>query len=498
MPRYIKIILYFFIILFVVLSFSIFYLSQIGLETKKFNILISEQVKKYNEDLNLEIEKVKIYITLDDLTNPKLKISTKEPTLILDNNKIGLKSISGKIDILSYFKDDFVIEEFEVLTKKNKIKDLITFASLENPSLIIYNVFIKEGYANINASLKFDENGKIANYSFNGQIKNAKLKYNEKHYFEKINFKFNYEKKDILIKNASFIYKKIKLISDEILVSDGSKGKKIVNGDIGTEINKINLKLFKDFYENQFNFINDQEITFKIENKFSFVLEKDKIKDLKYSSKIDLNNLIINPEINTLKNYFNNYNNLILLKDNIITLIYENGNLSIDGKANYSFNKSIDKIEYKINKKKDNYDFFTIINFDNNPIEIKSLNYFKKKNKKSNLKLKGSYNKNNLKFNDIIFSEGKNSFKIENLNLNKNFKILSFNKISINYLNNNNKKNELFIKKKLNYYNINGSSFDLNKIIFDILISDSEKSFLDYFNLKSLSELPVYEDTETL
>ena len=352
MPRYIKILLYFFIILFVVLSFSIFYLSQIGLETKKFNILISEQVKKYNEDLNLEIEKVKIYITLDDLTNPKLKISTKEPTLILDNNKIGLKSISGKIDILSYFKDDFVIEEFEVLTKKNKIKDLIAIASLENPSLIIYNVFIKEGYANINASLKFDDNGKIANYSLNGQIKNAKLKYNEKHYFEKINFKFNYEKKDILVKNASFIYKKIKLISDEILVSDGSKGKKIVNGNIGTETNKINLKLFKDFYKNEFNFINDQEIIFKIENKFSFVLEKEKIKDLKYSSKIDLNNLIINPEINTLNKYFNNYNNSILLKDNLITLIYENGNLSIDGKAKYSFNKSIDKIEYKINKKK--------------------------------------------------------------------------------------------------------------------------------------------------
>ena len=98
---------------------------------------------------------------------------------------------------------------------------------------------------------------------------------------------------------------------------------------------------------------------------------------------------------------------------------------------------------------------------------------------------------NNLKFNDIIFSEGKNSFKIENLNLNKNFKILSFNKISINYLNNNNKKNELFIKKKLNYYNINGSSFDLNKIIYDILISDSEKSFLDYFNLKKDTRLSI-------
>ena len=114
MNKFIKFLSYSIVILFLICFLLLIFLSQVGLETKRFNPLIIKQVKKYNEDLNLEIQKVKIYITVDDLTNPKLKISTKEPKLILDNNKIGLKSISGKIDILSYFKDDFVIEEFEV------------------------------------------------------------------------------------------------------------------------------------------------------------------------------------------------------------------------------------------------------------------------------------------------------------------------------------------------------------------------------------------------
>ena len=138
MLRFIKFFIYSILILFVICAFLAIFLSKVGLETKRFNHLIIEQVKKYNEDLNLDIKKVKIYLSIGNLTNPKLKISTKEPTLILDKNKIKLKSIDTRIDILSYFKDNFIIGEFEIWTKDNKIKDLISIAALEKPALITY------------------------------------------------------------------------------------------------------------------------------------------------------------------------------------------------------------------------------------------------------------------------------------------------------------------------------------------------------------------------
>ena len=256
MPRFIKFFIYSILILFVIWAFLAIFLSKVGLETKRFNPLIIEQVKKYNEDLNLDIEKVKIYLSIGNLTNPKLIISTKDPTLVLDKNKIELKTIDTRIDILSYFKDNFVIEEFEILTKDNKIKDLISIAALEKPSLIIYNLFIKGGYASINGSLKFDENGKISDYKFDGQIKDTKLKYDEKYSFGNINFNFIHQKDEISIKNANFSYKKIKLLSDKIIIATGSDGKKKITGDIGTEKNIINLKLFKDIFENDLQFIN--------------------------------------------------------------------------------------------------------------------------------------------------------------------------------------------------------------------------------------------------
>ncbi len=492
MLKFIKIISYSFLTLFFICIFLIIFLSKIGLETKRFNPLITEQIKKYNEDLNLDIKKVKIYISVGDFINPKIRIGTKDPTLILGSNKIELKSIDAKIDILSYFKDNFVIEEFEILTKDNKIKDLITIAAIKQPSLIIYNIFIKGGFANIYGSLKFDENGKISNYKFEGQIKDAKIKYDEKYSFENINFNFTQQKDKISIKNANFSYNKIKLLSNEIIISAGSDDKKKINGDIGTQKNTINSKLFKDIFENDLEFINDQEITFKAKNKFSFILEKGKIKELKYLLKTNLDRISLNKKIDFLKNYFSNYNNSILLKNNSITLKYENKVLNIEGESEFSFDTLYDKIEYKITKKKDNFNFLTLINIDKNSLKIKPAQYSKEKNIESNLKLKGSYNKNNVKFNEITYKENQNLFEVSDLVLNNNFKILDLNQAMVHYLNDNKKINELDIRRNSTNYILNGKSFDSYKLINEILFSDNEKSFLDNFNFNKERHLNIF------
>ncbi len=81
MVRFIKFFIYSILILFVILVFLAIFLSKIGLETKRFNPLIIEQVKKYNENLNLDINKVKIYISIDSLTNTnQIDESTNQST----------------------------------------------------------------------------------------------------------------------------------------------------------------------------------------------------------------------------------------------------------------------------------------------------------------------------------------------------------------------------------------------------------------------------------
>ena len=493
MAKVIKILFYTFATIFLIWALLAIFLSQVGLETKRFNPLIIEQVKKYNEDLNIDIKKVKIYLNISKLTNPKIKVRSKDPTLILGNNKIELESIKTEIDILSYFKNNFIIDKFIIVTKENKINDLISIASLEKPSLIIYNIFIKEGYASAYGSISFDTKGNIIDYAFNGKIKDTKIKYNEKYSFKNINFEFSYNKKRTKITKANFNFKKIKFFSDEIYISLlAPDGTILVKGDIRTERNSINSNILTSLFENNFNFIKDQEITFETKNNFSFVIQKQKIRELKYKSQIDLENISLNPKNNLIQNYFDNYQNSILLKNNSVILKYENKNLNIKGKTDYSFDTSFDKIEYEINKKKNSYDFLASINFDNNPIKIKAINYSKEKNKKSNLELNGSYNKLQYKFNEIIYNEGKNFFKAKDLILDQYLKILDINKVSIDYLNDNDKQNKINIEKDLTHYNVTGKSFDSYKLINDILLSDSEKNFLDNFDLKEQTQFMIF------
>ena len=302
MAKFIKFFTYSFVIFFVVWAFLAFVLTQFGLETKRFNPLIVEQVKKYNEDLNLEIKKVKVYLSIGNLTNPKLRISTKDIALTLDNNKMALKSVDAKIDILSYFKDKFVIEELEFKTKDNKIKNLISFAALKKPSLIIYNIFIKKGYANAHIFLKFNKKGKVTNYKLTGEVKNAELKYDKKYYFKDINFDFTNNREGTSINNAKLDFKKIKFLSNEIIIQNLKE--KMITGDIRNEKTKINLNDFKSLFKNDLNYIKNQEITFEAKNEFSFILQKGKIKKLKYLSQIDLDNVSLNLEKNLLKKLF--------------------------------------------------------------------------------------------------------------------------------------------------------------------------------------------------
>ena len=52
------------------------------------------------------------------------------------------------------------------------------------------------------------------------------------------------------------------------------------------------------------NFIKSQEITFETKNKFSFKIQKEKIRELAYTSQIDLETISLSPEDSLLKNYF--------------------------------------------------------------------------------------------------------------------------------------------------------------------------------------------------
>ena len=150
------------------------YFSYFGFTTSKFNSVIKDKIKKQNSDLDIDLKKVKLHL---DLKNIAIKIKTKNPKIIIKNSeKIELKEISSNILLSSYFQNKFAIKNLLIESKKNEVKNYINFYKNINNSLelILINHLIKQGKAQINIELNFDDSGKIKNdYKLSGKVLNA-------------------------------------------------------------------------------------------------------------------------------------------------------------------------------------------------------------------------------------------------------------------------------------------------------------------------------------
>ena len=88
-------------ILLLVFGFII-YLSTIGIKTDAFNHQISKEIKKINNQLELDLNKINIIL---DPFNFKLVLKTIGANLKNKNEIIKLESIRSNIDIKTFFND---------------------------------------------------------------------------------------------------------------------------------------------------------------------------------------------------------------------------------------------------------------------------------------------------------------------------------------------------------------------------------------------------------
>ena len=97
------------ILIFVLIFFLLFigYFTYFGFTTSKFNTIIKNQVKKQNNELDINLKKVKLHL---DLKNFSIKIKTANPQIIINNSEnIDLVEISSSISIHSYFQNKFAM-----------------------------------------------------------------------------------------------------------------------------------------------------------------------------------------------------------------------------------------------------------------------------------------------------------------------------------------------------------------------------------------------------
>ncbi len=414
------------IILFITL---IAVLSTIGIETNKFNKLISDKAAQ-TKNINLDLDTIKFKINLKEL---RLFLETRNPKITYREVLIPAKNIKVYIDFSSFLKSDLKIEKTRVVLKELDISQLNKLSIILKPSTFrsLLNKKIKEGKLISEIEIFLTDQGTIKNFIAKGTVKDLKAELFSDLNFSKINLGFFADKNDILVKNISGYIETIKISDGDIKLNleDGIKLSSNFNSKLNFD-GKI-LDKYSRFFD-KYKFIsNIKKLKGNLNNNLSIVLDNT-YKVIDYNYKIQGNIEKGKFELpNTIKN------KLITEEIKVVYL----SNLQII--SNFLPNKISLKTEGKYSL--DNLDFLKInlenniakdltnlkLNFDyKNSIDFTFINYKKPKDKIANLFLNYERKKNNIKIKKFTFQDEKNSIKLKDLIFKEN-KLSSFNKIEI-------------------------------------------------------------------
>ncbi len=492
-----KIIIRLLLLTIISLSILVAYLSLVGVETKRFNSQISNNIKNINKNLEIELKEIKLIL---DPFKLSLNAKTLGPKIKIKGKVIEIESIKTKISINSFLNDEFSISNMSISTKSLEINNFLSFLRnlKQNPQIYILDKLIKKGYLVADIDLEFDKSGKVRDtYQIKGFVKDTKISLFKNYNVEKLNFIFDIKKDLYNFTDLKLSFNEIPLFSDKISLKDASNfflvEGKIQNKKVNLDKKKINLLLKSQFFGEKLN-----DLTFKSINNFSFKIDKKiKIKDLKFSSEIDLERLSFAYDTK-LRNFFPKYKKELNFLNHKIQLNFEKKVMSISGSGNFLIENLKDKINYNIINNNKKYDFDIEMILKENPLVINFLNYEKKENSKVNVNLKGSHFLNQkTEFNKISFKENLNKAILRNLILNKDYQIKSFKSFKLDYTDKENRVNKIKITKRKNDYFLEGDTFNSNSLIQN-LIDNSEKK-IDIFskNIKLILKVKkVYLDND--
>ena len=476
-----------------ILSFLLFltvlvilYLSLVGVKTEKFNEIINNKILKINKKINLDLKRVKFLL---DPYNFTINITTKDPTVLLGENKIAINSVKTNISLKSLIFKEFSIDDLQISTKSIKLDDLILLArSFKNSAeLFLLNNVIKDGFLIAEIKIKFDEKGNIKDdYQITGFIKNAKLNLLNQIKSINLNFEFNFQKKNYSLTNIKGIVNEIKL-SSPLIEIDQKNEQFWITGKILTNKKDFSKDQIKNTFVKLIKIPNIEKASISSENDISFSINKKlKINNLGIRSKINIDQLVVKNNLIDLKPYILDLEEVINFENHKITIDYDKNKIEIKGNGKILIKDKFDSIDYEVIKNNDEFTFNTKTNFKNSKILIDFLDYEKKENVNASVVINGKFKKDNpINFSLISLIERNNTILFKNLNLSKDFKIISIDSLNINYLNNKKIKNQLFLKKNNLDYSIKGKSLDATKLINKIMNSDDENSSLfSKFNSK--------------
>ena len=180
--------LYLISIIFFLIIFLLAVLSTIGIETNKFNKLISEKVL-VGRNVNLKLLTVKFKLDPKELS---LFLETRDPKVNYKDLSIPVQNVKVYVDFLSLLKTDLIIKKINISLKELDITQLYKLSKIIKPSTFksFINNKIQEGKLISEIEIFYNKKGLLKEFIAKGYVKNLKAKLTKDLNLTKTNFNF--------------------------------------------------------------------------------------------------------------------------------------------------------------------------------------------------------------------------------------------------------------------------------------------------------------------
>jgi hypothetical protein len=477
-----NIIINLFLFLFFLFISLIIILSTIGIETSKFNKLISEKASETN-NIKLNLNTIKFKLDPKDVS---LFLETQNPKINYKNIVIPVENIKVYIDFFSLLYSDPKIRKTNIFLKELDVINLNKLSSLIKPSNFksFLKNKIKKGKLISEIEIFFNDDGSLKDFIAKGDVKDLQAELLSGLNLKKANFSFFSDENDILIKNIYGNVEDIKISNGDIKLNleNGIKLSSNFKSKINFDENLISKysKFFGDY-----KFLNQiKMLQADLNNNFSIILDNTyKIKDYNYN----FSGMIEESKFELFKPGLK-YNDLfkekiedIFLKNIRIKQTFSNKNVITESSGKYSLNNK-DFFDIGLKNTLKNKMLNLKLNFDfNNSFELDLINYTKPKENIATIDVEFEKNKNNTKINKLVYKENNNLIELDGFEFKDN-KYSSFKKIAVKTANNNFtiKNDKKIIIKGTKFDAINLTKFFTNqtkKNQYENLNSDIEIDF---------------------
>ena len=456
-----KSIYYLIFTLTVVLIFFTIILATVGIESNKFNNLISKKINQTNNNLNLQLTTIKYKLDIREIS---LFLDTNNPKINYRNSVVPVENIRVYVDFLSLIKSEPKIKKINITLKQLDIKQLKKISINFKPSnLTSYiNNKIIEGKLNAKLEIYLDNNNLLDNFIARGLVSKLKAKIIDDLKLEKTNFSFIADKTDVLVKNIFSKLGPIEITEGDLRLKLSSDF--LIESNFKTDLKynrklKDNISFIKSFkYGENIDFLNaslKNSLNINFDNTY-------KVKKYEYKSNGKISKATYNFKKPLQNNFFNEKINELSLIDSEIKTNFNNQKKTTSISGKYSINKD-DSQSFSLENiiSKDLLNLKVKADY-SKPLEFEIINYKKPNKSIANISLDLNKQNDLIAVNNIKLKDGNNLILIEGVDFDKN-RFLSLKKILVKTFNKGKKNNDFLITygKKII---IKGSNFDARNL----------------------------------